>query len=195
MLTWVVQGWPLVWAQWWRTLLSTAGSPPCRTGCCWQAEGAAPSRADPASVLPLWHWPSGLKRSSLTHWQQYTVELLLINSIYEPLCFHIYARIAVSVRGGAKYLCCWDQTPGRHWWDLTYVQTAVSWEFAEPISLSTQYWRRTGRRKSIFTLRESWYNLACTISVLSRVYIFCECSSHKGFLTRVVPWVTQLKVF
>lgn len=44
---------PLVWAQWWRALVSTAGSPPCRAGPCWWAGGAAPSKANPASALSL----------------------------------------------------------------------------------------------------------------------------------------------
>lgn len=74
-LTLDVWGRPLVWALWWRAPLSTAGSLPCHTGCCWPAEDAALSRADQDSELSLWRWPSALERSSLNHKQKYTVEL------------------------------------------------------------------------------------------------------------------------
>lgn len=69
---------PPAWAQWWRAPLSTAGSPPFHAACCWQAESAAPSRADPALVHSLWHWPSDSERSSLRHKHEGAVEFLIL---------------------------------------------------------------------------------------------------------------------
>lgn len=130
------QGWPQVWAQWWRTPSSTAGSPPNHTGCCWQAGGAAPSRADPDSVLSLWHWPSASERSSLRHRQLRTV----ISSLVQTWRCPVLHTCVV----GIKLL------EGAHEIRLMYEQLFPQSAQSRPLCWAHTD-NRTGREKDLFT--------------------------------------------